>query len=66
MLGKNELDRGETTAIYDFKEHSLTMIKCLILKYFGGGMKDEGKLAIDLFAKVLFYSWVGVFFVFEI
>lgn len=36
------------------------MIKCLILKYFGGSIKDKGKQSIDPFAKVLFYSRVGV------
>lgn len=61
MLGKNELDKGETTAIYDDKEHSFTMIKFLILKYFGGTIE-----ATDPFEKALFYSRVDVFFVFEI
>lgn len=56
MLGKNELDKGETTAMHDVKEHSFTMIKCLILKYFGGNVKDEGKLSIDPDAKAFFYS----------
>lgn len=66
MLGKNELDKGETTAMYGVKEHFFTVIKCLTLKYFGGSIKDEGKLSIDPFAKVLFYFGLGVSFTFEI
>lgn len=40
----------------DVKEHSFTMIKCLVLKYFGGSIKDKGKESIDPFAKALFFT----------
>lgn len=50
----------------DVKEHSFTMIKCLILKYFGSSIEDEGKLSVDPFAKALFYSGVGISLIFEI
>lgn len=66
MLGSNELDKGETTAMYDDKEHSFTMIKFLILKYFRGTIEAEGKLSVDPFEKALFCSGVGVSFIFEI
>lgn len=66
MLVKNELDKGKITTMHDVKEHSFTMIKCLILKYFGGSIEDEGKQSIDPFAKALFYSGVGVSVIYEI
>lgn len=53
---KNELDQGKITAMNDVKEHSFTMIKCLVLKYFGGSIKDKGKESIDPFAKALFFT----------
>lgn len=65
MLLKNELDNGKITAMRDVKQRSFTMIKCPILKYFGGGVIDEGKQSIDPFAKALFYSGVGVSVTYE-
>lgn len=48
-----------------FKEHSFTMIKCLILKYFQGSIKDEGNQSIDPFAKALFYSEADISVIYE-
>lgn len=39
--------------MYGVKVHFFTVLKCLIQKYFGGSIKDEGKLSIDPFAKAL-------------
>lgn len=49
MLNINELDKGKIIAMHVVKRCSFTMIKCLILKYFGGNIKNDGKQFIDPF-----------------